>query len=73
MAISNLIAINLLLIIFSLEVQVLNPNQSLSANGFRVTWDKNCKSVDLYSGVEQGLSIKPFLNQISYIRTIDYS
>ncbi|MDO6792089.1 T9SS type A sorting domain-containing protein [Tamlana sp. 1_MG-2023] len=56
----------------SAEAQNPDPNQGLRANWLRGTWGINWKPVNLYNGGHEGLSIKPFLNQISHIKTIDY-
>ncbi|MGJ8642400.1 MAG: Ig-like domain-containing protein [Luteolibacter sp.] len=42
------------------------------ANWLRGAWGINWKPVDLYNGGHEGLSIEPFLNQISDLKTIDY-
>lgn len=54
------------------QAQVPDPNQGLRANWLRGTWGINWKPVDLYNGGHEGLSIEPFLNQISHLKTIDY-
>ncbi|MBU2950912.1 T9SS type A sorting domain-containing protein [Tamlana agarivorans] len=56
----------------TVEAQNPDPNQGLRAEWLRGTWGINWKPVDLYNGGHEGLSIKPFLNQISHIKTIDY-
>ncbi|MGQ1788081.1 Ig-like domain-containing protein [Saccharicrinis sp. GN24d3] len=55
-----------------LDAQDLNPNLGLRANWLRGTWGLNWKPVDLQNGVHEGISIQPFLDQISHINTIDY-
>jgi len=42
------------------------------ADWLRGAWGINWKPVDLYNGGHEGLSIEPFLDQISGLRTIDY-
>ncbi|MGJ8653424.1 MAG: Ig-like domain-containing protein [Opitutaceae bacterium] len=42
------------------------------ANWLRGAWGINWKPVDLYNGGHEGLSIEPFLDQISDLRTVDY-
>lgn len=42
------------------------------ADWLRGTWGINWKPVNLYNGGHEGLSIEPFLNQISHLKTIDY-
>ena len=64
--VGSLLSINLI------EAQANDPNQGLRAIWLRGTWGINWKPVNLYNGGHEGLSIEPFLNQISHIKTIDY-
>ncbi|MBU3011373.1 T9SS type A sorting domain-containing protein [Polaribacter vadi] len=57
---------------YNTKAQAEDPQQGLRANWLRGTWGLNWKPVDLYNGGHEGLSIKPFLNQISHLKTIDY-
>jgi hypothetical protein len=66
---------NIVFLLFSIQTvvaQVPDPNQGLRADWLRGTWGINWKPVNLYNGGHEGLSIEPFLNQISHIKTIDY-
>jgi hypothetical protein len=54
------------------EAQVPDPQQGLRADWLRGTWGINWKPVNLYNGGHEGISIEPFLDQISHLRTIDY-
>jgi hypothetical protein len=58
--------------VFNAKAQAEDPQQGLRADWLRGTWGLNWKPVDLYNGGHEGLSIKPFLNQISHLKTIDY-
>ncbi|ANW96097.1 glycoside hydrolase family 107 [Wenyingzhuangia fucanilytica] len=61
-----------MILINHIEAQKNDPNQGLRAHWLRGTWGINWKPVNLYNGGHEGLSIEPFLNQISHIKTIDY-
>ncbi len=56
----------------STDAQVPDPNQGLRADWLRGTWGINWKPSSLYNGGHEGLSVEPFLDQISHLRTIDY-
>ena len=64
--------IYLLIGVNDVKAQSPDPQQGLRADWLRGTWGLNWKPVDLYNGGHEGLSIKPFLNQISHLKTIDY-